>query len=298
MVSAVEGRSKLTWAQREFLALARAHGGSGGEPSSDVARVPQEFWEAVILAADEYLIDLSRPPGSSQAVAGWRDAWKAWEHHFLWGTGMGPLKEQPWLEFQRLVRTGVTTASTVPEHWLDEGDDRSVKPSLRLAAIEHLLNLGGPQPHFAQALNVKAHDLRIALRLEGTRFVLTDSDEILESTIGPAMRLLDDRRYREAEALYRRANEQARAGHHNQAVGTALSALGVLLRELGWKGDTLAELMDWTHKLGLAPGIVGIIGKMGTLEQHGDSAMVGPAESMLAINLSGALIHYLAGKLS
>lgn len=293
---AAEAGSPLTWAQREFLALAQAQDGPAEPATTDVAEVPQPFWEAVILAADEFLIDLARPAGSSQSVAGWREAWKAWEKSFLWNTGMGPLREQPWLEFQRLVRTGSTTASSVPQHWLNEHGDQ-LKAALRLTAVEHLLDLGGPQPHFSQALNDKARELRVALRLEGTRFVLTDSDEILETALAPAMRLLDDRRYAQADALYRKANEQARAGHHPAAVGCALSALGVLLRELGWKGNSLAELTDWSHRLGLTPGIVGIIGKLGTLEQKGNSAMVGPAESMLAINLSGSLMHYLAGKL-
>lgn len=296
--SAVDGGPPLTWAQREFLALAQAQDeGTPRKPATaDMAELPQPFWEAVILAADEFLIDLARPAGNGQAVGAWREAWKSWEHSFLWNTGMGPLKEHPWLEFQRLVRTGSTTASTVPEHWLNEHGDQ-LKPALRLAAVEHLLDLGGPQPHFSQALNDKARDLKVALRLEGTRFVLSDSDEILETAVAPAMRLLNDRRFAQADALYRKANEQARSGHHTAAVGSALSALGMLLREQGWKGDSLAELMDWSHRLGLTPGIVGIIGKLGTLEQHGNSAMVGPAESMLAINLSGSLMHYLAGKL-
>lgn len=293
---AVESDSQLSWAQREFLALAQAQGAPVERATTDMAEAPQPFWEAIILAADEFLIDLSRPEGSSRAVSGWREAWKAWEKSLLWNTGMGPLREQPWLEFQRLVRNGATTAGSVPDHLLNEHADQ-LKPALRLAAVEYLLDLGGPQPHFAQAVNDKARELNVALRLEGTRFVPIDSDEILDTAVAPAMRLLNDRRYAQADALYRKAHQQARAGHHPAAVGSALSALGVLLRELGWKGNSLAELTDWTHRLGLTPGIVGIIGKLGTVEQKGNSAMVGPAESMLAINLSGSLMHYLAGKL-
>lgn len=292
----MEGRSHLTWAQREFLALAHAQGGSGDQPRTDVAEVPQEFWEAIVLAADEFLIDLARPAGSSRAVAGWREAWKAWERRFLWHTGLGALREQPWLEFARLVRLGTTTANTVPEQWLDAGGEE-LRPSLRLAAVEHLLALGGPQPHFERALNDKARELRIAVRLEGTHFALTNSDEIHQTTVGPAMRLLNDRRYREADSLYRRAHELARAGDHPAAVASALSAVGMLLRAMGWKGDSVGELMDWAHRLGLTPGVVGVIGKLGILAQPGSSAMVGSAESMLALNLSASVIHYLAGKL-
>ncbi|HEX2150093.1 MAG TPA: hypothetical protein VHI31_07995, partial [Actinomycetota bacterium] len=115
--------------------------GTPEEPITDLNLVPQPFWDALVMATDYYLIGFNRP-SSRQEADEWRTAWRTWEHTFIWGTGLGPFFDHPWAEFQKIVRMGISSAREIPEHTWD-GMQEKIRPSYRLAAVEHLLDLGG-----------------------------------------------------------------------------------------------------------------------------------------------------------
>ena len=113
-----EFRNPPTWAEREFLKMLAEQAGTPDEPITDLNLIPQPFWDALVMATDYYLIGFNRPSGRSEAD-GWRNAWRTWEHTFIWGTGLGPFFDHPWAEFQKIVRMGTSSAREIPEHTWD-----------------------------------------------------------------------------------------------------------------------------------------------------------------------------------
>lgn len=282
----------LTWAEREFMALLAQQTGTADEPITDLNVVPQAFWEAIVMATDYFLIGFTRP-GTREEADGWRAAWRSWEQAFVWGTDLGPFLDHPWTEYQRIVRSGVSSAREIPERAWDEILGR-VRPSYRLAAVEHLLDLGGPQPAFADAVNQKAAEHYVALRLEGTRFLWSTNEEIQETVVRPAVVLLADPKFEDAQAAYLEANKRATAGDYAGAIDLAVRVVDEFLRALGCEGTGLTGRLQAAEKKGLKAPVVGVLNQLSGLRAGEDTAASpGPAEAMLALHLAASVCQYL-----
>ncbi len=286
-----------TWAEREFLALLAQVGGTPDEPITDLNLIPQAFWDAIAMATDFYLIGFNRP-STRQEADDWRNAWRSWEHAFIWGTGLGPIFDHPWAEYQKVVRMGVSSAREVPDRTWDEVNDR-LRPSYRLAAVEHLLDLGGAQPDFADAVNQKAEEHCVALRLEGTRFLFSTSQKLQEEIVRPTVVLLADPKLEDAQAAYLNANQLAIAGDFAGSIDASLRAVSKLLKTLGCDGPSLAELADSAGRKGVPEAATTFVKQLHGMRRRSDeeAASVGAEEAMLAIHLSASLIKYLQRRL-
>jgi hypothetical protein len=264
------------------------------EPITDLNLIPQAFWDALAMATDYYLIGFNRP-SSRQEADEWRNAWRSWEHAFIWGTGLGPIFDHPWAEYQKVVRMGISSAREVPERAWDYIGER-LRPAYRLAAVEHLLDLGGAQPDFAGAVNQKAGEHYVALRLEGTRFLYSTSEQIQEEVVRPAVVLLADPRFEQVQVLYLEANKLAIAGEPAEAIRAADRAVRTMLKVLGYDG---AGDVDAAQKNGIPAPVVVLVKQLealGTSAEEGTQA-AGAEEGMLAIHLSAVLIKYLQRRL-
>lgn len=290
------GRNPPTWAEREFLALLAQQAATPDEPITDLNLIPQAFWDALSMATDYYLIGFTRP-STRQEADGWRNAWRSWEHAFVWGTGLGPIYDHPWAEYQKVVRMGTSSAREIPERTWDEIQEK-LRPVYRLAAVEHLLDLGGPQSEFAEAVNQKAEEHYVALRLEGTRFLYSTSEELQEEVVRPAVVLLAEPRFEEAQAAYLDANTRAKAGDFPGAVNAALSAAEQTLKALGCEGAGLPQLARSAGGKGVPTAVVALLAALNDLRSTNESEAPGVEESMLAIHLSASVIRYLARRLN
>ncbi|MEX0789374.1 MAG: hypothetical protein WD178_01215 [Actinomycetota bacterium] len=290
-------RHPPTWAEREFLKLLAEQAGTPDEPITDLNLIPQPFWDALAMATDYYLIGFNRP-SSRQEADGWRNAWRSWEHAFIWGTGLGPIFDHPWAEYQKVVRMGASSAREVPEHTWDYVQER-LRPAYRLAAVEHLLDLGGAQPDFSEAVNQKAEEHYVGLRLEGTRFLYSTSEEIAEEVVRPAVVLLADPRFEDVQAAYLQANKLAIAGHHPEGIQAAIEAVKLMLKTLGCEGADLQGLADTAGKKGVPAPIVGVLKQLQNLGVPAgeDAEAAGAEETMLAIHQAAVLIKYLQRRL-
>lgn len=271
--------------------------GTPDEPITDLNLIPQPFWDALVMATDYYLIGFDRPAGRQEAD-GWRNAWRSWEHAFIWGTGLGPIFDHPWAEYQKVVRMGASSAREVPEHTWDEILER-LRPAYRLAAVEHLLDLGGAQPEFAKAVNQKADEHYVALRLEGTRFLYSTSEELQEEVIRPAVVLLADPRYERAQAAYLDAHTRAKAGDYPGAVGAALRSAEEVMKTLGCEGSTLPQLAESAGAKGVPAAVVSLLGQMSGMAPRTEDEAEGPGaeEAMLAVHLAASVIRYMTRRL-
>ncbi|HEX2149345.1 MAG TPA: hypothetical protein VHI31_04115, partial [Actinomycetota bacterium] len=237
-------------------------------------------------------------PSSRQEADEWRNAWRTWEHTFIWGTGLGPFFDHPWAEFQKIVRMGTSSAREIPEHTWD-GMQEKIRPSYRLAAVEHLLDLGGPQPGFSEAVNQKAEEHYVALRLEGTRFLYSTSEEIEEEVVRPAVVLLANPRYEVVQAAYLQAHKLAMAGEFREAIQAAVKALEAMLKVLGCEGADLRAMAYEAGRKGVPAQVVGLIqqleGLRAPVEEGAEPA--GAEEAMLAIHQTAVVIKYLQRRL-
>lgn len=286
-----------TWAEREFLQLLAEQAATPDEPVTDLNLIPQAFWDALAMATDYYLIGFSRP-SSRQEADGWRNAWRSWEHAFIWGTGLGPVLDHPWAEYQKVVRMGISSAREVPERAWDYIGER-LRPAYRLAAVEHLLDLGGAQPGFTDAVNQKAEEHYVALRLEGTRFMYSTSEQIEEEVVRPAVVLLSDPKFEDVQAAYLQANKLAIEGEYPQAVRTAVDSLRSMLKVLGCEGGELDSLADAAGKKGVPAPVVALLKQLQGLCAPAVEGTEPPGaeEAMLAIHQAAVLIKYLQRRL-
>jgi hypothetical protein len=286
-----------TWAERKFLKLLAEQEATPDEPIIDLNLIPQAFWDALAMATDYYLIGFNRPSGRQEAD-GWRNAWRSWEHAFIWGTDLGPIFDHPWAEYQKVVRLGISSAREVPERAWDYIGER-LKPAYRLAAVEHLLDLGGAQPDFTEAVNQKAEEHYVGLRLEGTRFLYSTSEEIQEEVVRPAIVLLADARFEDVQAAFLQANKLAIAGDYRQAIEAAVGAVKTMLKELGCEGVELAGLAEAAGNKGVPAPVVALLKQLqglGAPPVEGAEPL-GAEEAMLAVHQAALMIKYLQRRL-
>lgn len=286
-------RHPPTWAEREFLKLLAEQAGTPDEPITDLNLIPQPFWDALAMATDYYLIGFNRP-SSRQEADGWRNAWRSWEHAFIWGTGLGPILDHPWAEYQKVVRMGISSAREVPERAWDYVRER-LRPAYRLAAVEHLLDLGGAQPDFTEAVNQKAEEHYVALRLEGTRFLYSTSDEIEEEVVRPAVVLLADPRFKDVQVAYLQANKLAIAGEYAGAARAAVEAIKTMLKVLGCGGVDLRAMAEEAGNKGVPAPVVALVKQLEGLGSPAEEGAepAGAEEAMFAVHQAAVVIKYL-----
>ena len=287
-------RRTLTWAEREFLALTQASSPDG--PIHTLEHLPDAFWEAIALATDYYVLEVTRPP-SHEDANGWRNLWKRWEKQFTWHTGIGPLKDHPWNEYFLLVREGRTSSQNLPDEFVDNTGVRA-SPALRLSALEFLLDITDPHPHFQHELNSRFAFLNAGLRIVGKRFVPFSSLPLHENIVEPAVALLSDPTFAPAEALFNEATNRARHGDYPGCVTAcwrsteeALKCLGSSLEDLGNKAR---------GNQGITPAVGDLLNRLQALRYESEASSAGPIDlhtAMLAMHVSGALITYLSKRL-
>lgn len=297
----------LTWAEREFLSLIEQQSAAPADHSSvsNLGRLPQAFWEAIVSATDYHLIPLTRPQ-SHEIAAHWRACWREWEHRFRWYAGLGPIRDHPWSEFQHLVREGRVSGEITLDQYLDPqtGD---VVPWLRLSALEHLLDITGPNPELTEALNERAEVLGVGLRLEGVRFVPAASAQVHDTVVRPALKLLSHARFQAAQAAYEQAHASVRSGEYPAAISFALDAIDKTLEALGCTGVGPAERAESAARTqGLPSAAVTLVKDVSRLrpvlqEGGGDAAGAGgPADlddAMFVIHLCASAMLYVTGKI-
>jgi hypothetical protein len=288
------GRRNLTWAEREFLSLTQASTPDG--PIHSLDQLPDAFWEAIALATDYYVLEVTRPP-SYEDANGWRNLWKKWEKQFIWHTGIGPLKDHPWNEYLLLVREGRTSSQNLPDEFVDFTGQKA-SPALRLSALEFLLDITDPHPDFEHELNGRFVFLNAGLRIVGRRFVPFTSRPLHENIVEPAVALLNVEAFAPAETLFNEATNRARSGDYPGCVTAcwrsteeALKCLGSSLEDLGNKARA---------NQGITPAVGDLINKLQALRYESEVSSAGPIDlhtAMLAMHVSGSLIIYLSNRL-
>jgi hypothetical protein len=285
---------RLTWAEREFLALAQANTPHGAETFLD--RLPDPFWEAIVLATDYYVLEITRPPSYADSNE-WRALWKKWEKEFTWRTGIGPLKDHPWNEYQLLIREGRTSSANLPDEFVDVTATRP-SPALRLSALEFLLDITEPHPAFHDELNSRFTFLDVGLRIVGRRFVPFTSPRLHENIVAPTVELLSDPAFAPSETLFLEATTKARSGDYPGCVTACWRATEEALRCLGSSLDDLANRARANQ--GIVPAVGDLINQLQALRYE---SRAGPANdvdrhtAVLAIHVAGSLITYLSKRL-
>lgn len=290
----------LTWAEREFLSLIEQQRGApaGGAPVSDLTRLPQAFWEAIVSATEYHLIPFTRPQ-SHEIAAHWRACWREWEHRFRWHAALGPIRDHPWSEFQNLVREGRVSGEVTLDQYRDP-QTGGVLPSLRLSALEHLLDITGPNPELAAALNERAEVLGVNLRLEGIRFVPATSAELHDTVVRPAIKLLSHPSFQAAQAVYEQAHAAALSGEYPAAITFALTAVDKTLEALGCTGADLAQRAESAAQTkGLPSAAVTLLKDLSLLRplpEEGAGNPDGLGDAMFAIHLCASAMLWLTSK--
>jgi hypothetical protein len=285
---------RLTWAEREFLALAEANTPQSAETFLD--RLPDPFWEAIVLATDYYVLEITRPPSYADSNE-WRAVWKKWEKEFTWRTGIGPLKDHPWNEYQLLIREGRTSSANLPDEFVDVTATRA-SPALRLSALEFLLDLTEPHPAFHDELNSRFTFLGVGLRIVGRRFLPFTSERLHENIVAPTVELLSDPAFAPSETLFLEATTKARSGDYPGCVTACWRATEEALRCLGSSLDDLANRARANQ--GIVPAVGDLINQLQALryESHAGRANdVDRHTAVLAIHVAGSLITYLSKRL-
>ena len=290
----LESRS-LTWAEREFLALAGAATPEKiGEP---IEHLPDPFWEAIVLATDYYVLEITRPP-SYEDANGWRNTWKKWEKQFTWHTGIGPLKDHPWNEYQLLIREGRTSSQNLPDEFVDFTGTRA-SAALRLSALEFLLDLVDPHPMFEDELNSRFAFLNVGIRLVGRRLVPFASKPLHENVVAPAVGLLANPQFTPADRLFSEAIEKSRTGDFPGCVTACWRATEEALKCLG---SSLEELGNRARgNLGIVPAVGDLINNLQALRYETRAGKanehIDQHTAMLALHVAGSLIVYLSKRL-
>jgi hypothetical protein len=285
---------RLTWAEREFLALARA--ATPDHPVSSLDHLPDPFWEAIVLATDHFVVEINRPPSYYDAEE-WRAVWKKWEKEFTWRTGIGPLKDHPWNEYQLLIREGRTSSANLPDEFIDVTGTRA-SPALRLSALEFLLDIREPHPSFHDELNSRFVFLDVGLRIVGRRFVPFTSQRLHENVVAPTVELLSDPAFAPSETLFLEATTKARNGDYPGCVTACWRATDEALKCLGSSLDQLANRARANQ--GIVPAVGDLINQLQALRYESRAGRANDIDrhtAVLAIHVAASLITYLSKRL-
>lgn len=278
-----------TWRDREHLANLRSRGVA--DVYVEPGAAPDGFWESLVIATHWSL-------AGTQAT----DTWEAWEREVRFAHGWPDFARSAATTYEEIIASGIRTAHSMSNRIGVSGADR-------LAVVEHLLDVvadkwGAGEDHarFVEAVNERARHFRVGLRLEGRRFVPLTSEHMHQEVVRPALLLLQDPRFADSDALYRKAFERAMSGDPAGAVTAATSAVEEMLRAgLSVSGSTLEQLLRKARDAGWTiPATDQIVVKLAALREASDAHEAGTDSfevAMLAIHLSGAVMRFLADSL-
>jgi hypothetical protein len=185
-----------------------------------------------------------------------------------------------------------------------EGRATAVETVVRLSAVEHLLDqYDKPVEEFIERVNDRARWHRVALRLEGKRFVPVTSELMHVEVVRPTLLLLAKPGLAPVDGLYRKAFDRALSGDPAGAITAATSAVEEMFRvAMGVAGLTMQGLAGRARNDGLIPAAVHQFAiKLAALRSDSDAHTPGTDEfamAMLAIHLAGSVLLYLDDTLS
>lgn len=104
---------------------------------------------------------------------------------------------------------------------------------------------------FIEKVNEVFEQERVAWRLIDGEMVEMRSQELHESVVEPAMRLLHQARFANVDAVYRKALDELSKGDAADAVTDAGTALQEMLKSLGCRGNQLGDLIRSAKSKGL-----------------------------------------------
>jgi hypothetical protein len=183
--------------------------------------------------------------------------------------------------------------------WRDD-DWATAGVGIRFAAVEHLLDLVGDDDWrpFEDAVNEKAHWLRVGVLIESGRFIPVQGEHLHQEIVQPTLLLLSDPDLSGVDDLYRKAFERALSNDASGAVTAASSSVETMLRiGLGAISGTLDSLTQQARSTGwIGRAEAQIIPKLMALRDESDAHKPGTNDfdrAMLAIHLTGSILLYL-----
>lgn len=269
-----------TWAERDVMSRLAQEGVQ--DVFLDVEEAGDEFWVS-LLRASHWLLASSNAP-----------VYNDWLREFMWATNLP----------ESYYDGGKTYELIVSRGWLQRtsGSGQHVRPPLRLAAVEHLMDLLSDQADFVEAVNDKARWLRVGVTIEGRRFVPLNNQHLHQEVVRPTLLLLSDPAHAAIDALYRKAFDRHFAHDNAGAITAATSAVEEFLRaNLGVDGSQLAPLLQRARQSGaIIPAVEQMAVKLGALRDESDAHTAGtddPEVAMFAIHAAGAVLLHLAATL-
>lgn len=169
-------------------------------------------------------------------------------------------------------------------------------------AISNLNQSGGWAEKFATAANKIMREHRIAYKFVEGELVSFESDEMLATTVEPALKLLVGNTFAAAHDAYLSALKEIGRGDAGDAITDAGTALQEVLTALGCTGNALGPLIKDAKRLGLFAGhdqnLVDGIGKFmdwasadrstsGDAHKHSQADV---ADAWLMVHIVGALV--------
>lgn len=266
-----------TWAERERAEQLAATGVADVYVTLD--RAPPEFWRPIVLATEWRI-------ANSEA-----SVWKEWEREIQFAFGWEKLRLSGLQAYESIVATGqrpVAPRGTKP-----------VNVGVRLSAIEHILDVVGSNPEFADAVNERARHFRVGLRLEDTRFIPMTSEHLHVEVVQPTLLLLSDPALTAVDDLYRKAFDRVFSGDTAGAITASTTAVEEMLRiGLRETGSTLKPLVRKARETGwIIPAVEQMIVKLGALRDESDAHTAGtdsPEVAMYAMHTAAGILRYLA----
>lgn len=165
----------------------------------EVKRASDDFWLNLVQAVEWVIPDTD-------------EFWQQWRQEVRWAEGHD-------FEYPRndcLASIG-----------LDE-----IYSGVKITLIEHALDLCSDETahDFADLVNDGARRHRVAIRLEGRRFVPVTSEHVHKEVVQPALALLREERFEGIDGLYRKAFDRALSGDPAGAITAATSAVEEMFR--------------------------------------------------------------------
>lgn len=162
---------------------------------------------------------------------------------YLFGDGLGASND-----FESFFRNGpdemyptaIEALARSIHRWDVERQARSYEGGNRGCAREFMASVN---EIFAQE--------RVAWKFVGAEMVEMKSEELHESVIEPALRLVHDRRFARVDVTYRKALDELSKGDGADAVTDAGTALQELLTVLGCEGNALGPLIKSAREKGI-----------------------------------------------
>jgi hypothetical protein len=274
-----------TWIERERAELLREQGIENVylEPSE----APPDFWKALVVATTRYLAIPNAP-----------SVWGLWTQEMTYN-GVSLLGNTGYDAYRQVVGLG-----QAEEVWLGGPEPERVSSGVRLAAIEHLLDVvrGDDEATdaFQDSFDDRAKYYRVGLRLEGRRFIPLTSEPMHNEVVEPTLLLLSEERFREVDGLYRKAFDRALSGDASGAITVATSAVEQMLRILmpTMEEHTLGPLAEKARAEGIiAPPIEAVVKSFYELRPDSDAHAGGTSDfdlAMLALHLAGTVMLYLS----